>query len=128
MSNIGLNTGLKALLAAQAALDTTGHNVSNANTPGYSRQRLQVSAAGTVQSRGLLIGAGVNADIVTRSTNALLLVRTTGQIASLNRLESALDGMTEVESLLGEPGNFGLGSGLSDFFGSLSELSTSTEA
>jgi len=127
MSNIGLNTGLKALLAAQAALDTTGHNVSNANTPGYSRQRLQVSAAGTVQSRGLLIGAGVNADIVTRSTNALLLVRMTGQIGSLSRLESALDGMTEVESLLGEPGNFGLGSGLSDFFGSLSELSTSTE-
>ena len=127
MSNIGLNTGLKALLAAQAALDTTGHNVSNANTPGYSRQRLQVSAAGTVQSRGLLIGAGVNADIVTRSTNALLLVRTTGQIASLSRLESALDGMTEVETLLGEPGNFGLGGGLSDFFDSLSELSTSTE-
>jgi len=42
MSNIGLNTGLKALLASQASLETIGHNVSNANTPGYSRQRLEV--------------------------------------------------------------------------------------
>jgi flagellar hook-associated protein FlgK len=127
MSSIGLNTGLKALLASQAALDTTGHNISNANTPGYSRQRLQVSAAGSLHQRGLLIGAGVNGDIVTRSTDALLLVRTTGQMASLNRLEAALGGMTEVESLLGEPGSFGLGSGLSNFFGAISELSTSTE-
>ena len=124
---IGLNTGLKSLLASQAALDTIGHNISNANTPGFSRQRLEVSASNSILQGGKLIGAGVNADIVTRTTDALLLVRTTTQVSSLNRLESALGGMTEVEALLGEPGSFGLGSGLSDFFGSIAELSTSTE-
>lgn len=127
MSNIGLNTGLKALLTAQASLDTVGHNVANANTPGYSRQRLQVSAAGSLRQRGLLIGAGVNPDVVSRATDVLLMVRTTGQIASLNRLESALGGMTEIEALLGEPGSFGLSSGMSNFFTAVSELSTSTE-
>ncbi|MFT7484672.1 MAG: flagellar hook-associated protein FlgK [Candidatus Paceibacteria bacterium] len=127
MAGIGLNTGLKALLAAQASLDTVGHNISNANTPGFSRQRLEVSSSAALMQRGRLIGSGVNADIVTRSTDALLLVRTTAQVSSLSRLESALGGMTEVEALLGEPGSFGLGSGLSNFFGAVSELSNSTE-
>jgi flagellar hook-associated protein 1 len=127
MSSIGLQTGLKTLLASQAALDTIGHNVANANTPGYSRQRLQISSSPALQIRGLAIGAGVNADIVTRTTNALLQVRMVGQIGGLSRLDSALGGMSEVEALLGEPGGFGLGGGMNEFFGAVSELSTSTE-
>jgi len=127
MTSIGLNTGLKALLTAQSSLDTIGHNISNANTPGYSRQRLEVSAAAALKIRGVSIGGGVNADVVTRTTNALLQVRMTGQISSLSKLEAAIGGMTEVEALLGEPGSFGLGSGMSAFFGAAAELSTSTE-
>ena len=34
----GLQTALSGLEAAQAAIDTTGQNIANANTPGYSRQ------------------------------------------------------------------------------------------
>lgn len=127
MSSIGLQSGLKALLSSQAALDTIGHNVANANTPGYSRQRLSVSAAATIQIRGLAIGAGVNNDVVSRTVNELLQVRMVGQIGQLNRLDASLGGMSEVEALLGEPGGFGLGGGMTDFFGSLSELSASTE-
>ena len=127
MTSIGLNTGLKALLAAQAALETTGHNISNSSTPGYSRQRLQVSASAALMVNGTLIGSGISADLVTRSADALLLVRTTKQISSLNRLDSALGSMTEIESLLGEPGSFGLSAGLNEFFSSVSALSTSTE-
>ncbi len=127
MSSIGLNTGLKALLTSQASLETIGHNVSNANTPGYSRQRLEVSASRALLQRGRLIGSGVSGGMVSRSTDALLLVRTTGQLASLSSLESSIGGMTEVEALLGEPGGFGIGSGLSNFFGAVSDLSTSTE-
>ncbi|MFT7669342.1 MAG: flagellar hook-associated protein 1 FlgK [Planctomycetota bacterium] len=124
---IGLNTGLKALLAAQASLQTTGHNISNASTPGFSRQRLSVSASAGMSQRGLLIGSGVSADFVSRSADALLLVRTTKQVSSLSRLDSALGGMSEVEALLAEPSDFGLSAGLSDFFASISTLSTATE-
>ena len=35
---MGLQTALSGLEAAQAAINTTGQNISNANTPGYSRQ------------------------------------------------------------------------------------------
>ena len=41
-----LNVGAQALYAAQRALDVTGQNVSNANTEGYSRQRVQQTARG----------------------------------------------------------------------------------
>ena len=41
-----LNVGAQALFAAQRALDVTGQNVSNANTEGYSRQRVQQTARG----------------------------------------------------------------------------------
>ena len=43
MSGLSLNIGLKSLLAAQAALDTIGHNVSNVNTPGYEPRDLDVT-------------------------------------------------------------------------------------
>ncbi len=127
MTSIGLNSGLKALLASQATLDVIGHNLSNANTPGYSRQRLELSAAPTLHRRGLLMGGGVNADVITRTTDALLQMRTVGQISSLSRLGASIGGMTEVQALLGEPGGFGLGGGLNEFFGAIAELSTSTE-
>jgi flagellar hook-associated protein FlgK len=127
MPGIGLNTGLKALLAAQAALETTGHNISNSSTPGFSRQRLEVTASRALLQRGVRIGSGVSGNTIVRSSDALLLVRTTKQIATVNRLDAALGGMTEIEALMGEPGNFGLSSGISDFFGSISELSASTE-
>lgn len=127
MTNIGLSTGLKALLASQASLQTIGHNISNANTPGYSRQRLDIGASRALLQRGRLIGSGVTSGQVTRATDSLLLVRTTTQVASLNRLQASLGGMTEVEALLGEPGGFGIGDGMTAFFGAASELSTSTE-
>ena len=127
MTNIGLSTGLKALLASQASLQTIGHNISNANTPGYSRQRLDIGASRALLQRGRLIGSGVTSGQVTRATDSLLLVRTTMQVASLNRLQASLGGMTEVEALLGEPGGFGIGDGMTAFFGAASELSTSTE-
>ena len=39
-----LSTGTSALLAFQRALGTVGHNVANAATPGYSRQRVEFAA------------------------------------------------------------------------------------
>jgi flagellar hook-associated protein 1 FlgK len=124
MSNVSLHIGLKALLTAQSALDTIGHNISNANTPGYSRQNLQVSAARPYQLRGLLIGDGVNADNVRRTVDDLLTRRIVSQVGSLQKLDANLLGMTEVEALLGEPGGFGIGGLIDNLFTSFAGLSS----
>ena len=45
----GLQTSLRGLLAQQTLLDTTGHNISNASTDGYSRQKVNLAASRALQ-------------------------------------------------------------------------------
>ncbi|MEM7307063.1 MAG: flagellar hook-associated protein FlgK [Planctomycetota bacterium] len=125
--SIALNTGLRSLLTAQFALETLGHNIANANTPGYSRQKLNIATEMPVNLRGLVIGNGVKTTSVERTVDALLNRRIVRQVAVTGRLESQLTGMTEVEAMLGELDGRGIGSLLDDLFTSVSELSTNPE-
>ena len=121
---LGLDIGLRGLRAAQAALDTVGHNLSNANTPGYTRQRVDLHTASPTNIRGNLFGTGVETDGVRRISDMLLSGRIRSQVAVFNGLEIQLQGMSRVEELLSEPGENGLGSLFDGFFGSVSRLST----
>jgi len=123
MPNISLNTALRSLLTSQSALDTIGHNVANANTPGYTRQRLEISTDLPLQVRGLLVGGGVKASSVQRSIDSLLNRRILGQMTVSGRLESRLTSMTEIESVLGELDGQGVGARMDDLFSSFSALS-----
>ncbi|MFT4540797.1 MAG: flagellar hook-associated protein FlgK [Planctomycetota bacterium] len=127
MSGISLNIGLKALLTAQSSLDTVGHNIANANTPGYSRQRLEISADRTLGIRGMRVGNGVRAQNITRTFDSFITKRLIHQQSSTQQLDNALRGMGEVEALLGEPDGFGLGGLLDEMFSSMSALSTNAE-
>lgn len=124
MSNIGINTGLRALLSSRYMLDTIGHNIANANTPGYSRQRVQLSSSLPVQLGGLLLGSGVDAGSVQRSVDDLLGRRIQAQRSLSSSLQAQRGGLGDIEALIGEPGDNGLGGLIDDFFGSLSQLST----
>ena len=75
----GLQTSLRGLLAQQRSLDVTGHNISNVNTSGYSRQEaalvaapaLFVPAAGTQQGAASL-GSGVDVQSYRRVRDTFL--------------------------------------------------------
>src|SRR5262249_48039950 len=127
VSSISLDIGLKALLASQSALETIGHNVSNASTPGYSRQNLQLSAAPPVILRGLAIGDGVQAQTVLRTAGGPLTRRIVLQTGSTQQLDTRLTGMSQLEALLGEPGEQGLASLMQGFYSSLSSLAASPD-
>ena len=127
MSRLSLNIGLRALLTAQSALDTVGHNISNANTLGFSRQTLRTSAARPLRLRGLQFGGGVQADAVMRTVDDLLSRRIVAQLSSVRRLDSLLLGMSGVEALFGEPGGVGIGALLDGFFETVAELSTNPQ-
>lgn len=124
---LSTNIGLRALLTSQSALDTIGHNVSNATTEGYSRQRVLTSSARPLNLRGLHLGNGVDANVVTRSVDELLNSRIVSQSSSVARLESQLTEMTSVEALINEPGSGGFGALMDGLFSSLSLLSASPE-
>jgi len=123
MTSIGLNLGLKALLSAQTALDTVGQNITNASTPGYSRQSVLLSASSPLLIRGNLQGGGVEIDGIVRTVDELLDRRILSQVSSLGGFNARLGALEEVESLFGEPGDYGVAALLSGFFGSVSDLS-----
>lgn len=67
-----LTLGTRAMTANQAALATIGHNISNANTEGYSRQRVEFATAGGQFTGVGFFGRGVDVASVTRSHDAFL--------------------------------------------------------
>src|SRR5436305_15237358 len=74
MSRIGsmMSVGKQSLANSQTALQTTSHNVANANTEGYTRQRVEQQVAEPVGSGRLRIGQGAKTVAVTRIANNLL--------------------------------------------------------
>jgi flagellar hook-associated protein 1 FlgK len=70
--NATLSIGIQALDAAQGALDVTSHNISNANTPGYSREVVQFSANAMTQSGDNISGGGVSLTGIQSVQNQLL--------------------------------------------------------
>ncbi len=127
MSQLSLNTGLKSILTARYMLATIGHNIANANTPGYTRQRVEIGNDPPISLGGLLLGSGVSASNVQRSVDSLLNRRILTQVTVSGRLESQLVGMTEIEGLLGELDGQGVGGLMDSFFTSISELSTNPD-
>lgn len=120
MANI-LNTSLSGMLSFQRALDVTAHNISNANTPGYSRQVVGFSSRIGNAGGGLQIGAGTQITSINRLFDALqneqLQSSTTGfaRFNTLNGLASRID------TLLANTDS-GLNSGLQSYFNSVQDL------
>jgi flagellar hook-associated protein FlgK len=123
MSTVAFNLGIEGLLAAQTALDTVGHNLANANTPGYSRQNVLLETAPAVHIGGKLVGNGVRAEKVVSVRDLLVNQRILVQRSAVGRLSTLSNGLGDVQSLFAEPSDGSLSSTLSGFFGSISSLS-----
>ncbi|GAO21370.1 flagellar hook-associated protein flgk [Alicycliphilus sp. B1] len=67
-----LNVGARALLANQVALQTTGHNIANVSTAGYSRQSVAMQTVQGQFTGSGYIGNGVNVATILRNHNELL--------------------------------------------------------
>lgn len=125
MSNLGISSGLKALLAAQASLDTIGNNLANVNTPGYSRQRVDLGSSPTINRYGLRVGSGVDTLGISRSIDELLQRRMYNALGGKGRIEAAYAAMSGVEAAFGELTGNGIGDGLDGFYAAASALAGS---
>ena len=101
MSSIGMNIGLRALLTNQSSLDVIGQNLANANTPGYSRQRVQLGASGSVMRHGLGFGTGVDASMIGRSVDNLLGGRIITKVSDLYSLDAKVTGSVPWYDMVG---------------------------
>lgn len=121
----GLNITKNALAAQTQVLDTIAHNVANANTPGYSRQRVILNSIPSVNSNTttrLPIGAGVEATNIQRSRFALYDEIFRNENMNLNSYTKTEDLINQVELLFGEPSDYGLSSIINDFFNSWEDV------
>lgn len=119
----GLHIGRSALMANQMAIDVTGHNLSNVSTEGYSRQRVESSQV-VLQNQALgEMGAGVQATGIDRIQETYI-ERQLSRVQTQASFDTAMvSGLEELQSILGEPSDTGLGSALSDFWNSWESLS-----
>ncbi|MGN7725612.1 flagellar hook-associated protein FlgK [Luteimonas sp. 22616] len=110
-----LSTGSSALLAFQRALGTVSHNVANAATPGYSRQRVELAARPGQPTAGGYIGQGVDVAKLQRLADGLVFARQIDSSGELGRLQQLSSMAGRVDSLVSDPST-GLSTQWSAFF------------
>ncbi|CAN7423814.1 MULTISPECIES: flagellar hook-associated protein FlgK [Pseudomonas] len=116
-----LNIGMSGLSASQTALVTTGNNIANVDTAGYSRQQTVQTTKASNQYGNVFIGSGTTLADVRRVYNAFLeaQLKTT---TSLNSDAAAYQGqITPLDSLLSDSGT-GLNGALTKFFASVQNV------
>lgn len=133
---LGMQTALRALMAQRKATETAGHNVANANTEGYSRQRVELQASDTpytVPSLGRpelpgQLGTGVDITAIERIRDAFLDLQVRNEVGNLGNWEVRRDSLQKVEVILGEPTDNGLNNAMVAFWNAWQELSKTPES
>ena len=114
--------GTKAMTASYSALATTGHNISNANVAGYSRQQVELATAEGQFSGAGFYGKGVDVSTVTRAHDAFL-TREAATASSLASMDSArLNLLRQLESVF-PTGEQGVGHAAGEFLNAMVDLS-----
>ncbi|HMK42652.1 MAG TPA: flagellar basal body protein, partial [Dissulfurispiraceae bacterium] len=110
--------GRTTLLTTQKALSTTGHNVANASTPGYSRQDVvleNIPGGGEIIASGES-GRGVTIGSVQRAYDSLTSLQLITEKANLSYWDTYQSGMNKVENIFNEASDTGISAAISDFF------------
>jgi flagellar hook-associated protein 1 FlgK len=135
MSTFGaLNTAFTGLSAARAAMNTAGQNIANANTEGYTRQRVTTSAAGAPANVGLAAsnrpaaGQGVNVDAIARLGNAFADFRVRTAAAQAGYSDARAEALSAIEANLHEPGADGISSQLHTFWANWGDVANQPDS
>ncbi|MFT7287394.1 MAG: flagellar hook-associated protein 1 FlgK [Halieaceae bacterium] len=120
MSNV-LNVGTSALLSLQRAIATTGHNIANVNTEGFSRQRVDFSSLPPQLNGVGYIGSGVQIANITRSYDQFLVDDVRSRNSSAAGAQTLADLSGRVDNILADPAT-GLGPVLDSFFAAVQDV------
>ncbi|NIB43251.1 flagellar hook-associated protein FlgK [Pseudomaricurvus alkylphenolicus] len=110
-----LDTAISGLQTSQTALRTTGHNIANANTPGYSRQRVEISTTLPNQLGSGFVGTGVKLDSIQRTADEFVIAQLRKDTTLAGELDAFHENVRQLDTLLSDPST-GLSSGLDQFF------------
>ncbi len=126
----GYDTALRGLEAEQIAIDTTGQNIDNASTPGYSRETVDLSASAplplqvqsSVNGGAVNLGSGVDATTINRIRNQFLDIQYRAQNTGLGNANAMVTSLTQAQTSFNEPGTNGLSAAMTSFYNAWANL------
>ncbi|SAL49654.1 flagellar hook-associated protein FlgK [Caballeronia peredens] len=127
MSNNIFSIGLSGLNAAQWGLTTTGQNISNAATPGYTLEKVTYQeSSGQFTGSGYL-GSGVQAVTVTRQYSQYLTTQVNNTQASSSAASTYYSLISQLNNLVGDPTK-GIAQGITNYFSGLQSVANSANS
>jgi flagellar hook-associated protein 1 len=130
----GLEVAKRGMFTQQSALYVTGHNIANANTPGYSRQRVNFVQTESYPPASMnrpqipgQMGTGVEAGSIERVRDSFLDLQYRGENNKLGYWEARADALKKMEDIMNEPSDNGLSKTMDQFWQALQDLSTNPE-
>lgn len=128
----GLETGKRALSVGQASIATTGHNIANANTKGYSRQQVNQSTTPSLDvwtNNGTgQLGSGVSIDSITRVRDRFLDNQHRDQSSTLGDAQAKQAAFDRLESIINEPSDSGLNAAMDQLWNAWQDLSNNPDS
>ncbi|KIL36694.1 flagellar hook protein FlgK [Cohnella kolymensis] len=129
-----LETAKRALFTQQAAIQTTGHNISNANSPGYSRQLVNMQATRPIEAVGMShsaapgqLGTGVEFTSITRVREQFLDSQYRNQSQDAGKWNIQADTLDKLEAIFNEPSDTGIRTVMDKLWTSWSDLAKDPE-
>jgi len=116
-----LLTGLSGLTAFKNVLTTTGHNITNATTEGYSRQKVSLETQSPQFSGSGYVGSGVFTSSITRQYDSFLSTEFRNSNSAASELDTYYEFASQIDSVLANP-TVGLNGALQEFFNSIQDV------
>ena len=127
MAFYGLELGKKAMLGNQTALNVVGQNIANANTPGYSRQKVNLEAQYIYSEKYGTFGAGVELASVKRARNEFIDDRMIKETTEQAKWETREKNIENLQYVFNEPNDGTIRDSLDSFWTSLQDLANNAQ-
>jgi len=129
LSNIfsSLSLALKSFQANKIAIDTIGHNIANVNTPGYSRQRVELSTSVPERTVGSLVGRGVQVEAISQIRSEFYEKDIQEKLKRYGFSSAELSAFQQIETVINNDPTTGLSLYVTKFFNYFEDLAISPE-
>lgn len=122
-----LNIGAESLYATRQGVDTAGHNIANAQTEGYSRQRVDLTQREPSETRGVIIGNGAYVDTISRAHDQYVEKQLNNANQGSGETAARFEALKAMEGIYSPELNANIGDELSSFFQAIQDVANFPE-
>jgi flagellar hook-associated protein 1 FlgK len=122
-----LNIGSESLMSNRQGIDTTAHNIANAQTDGYSRQDVNLAQKNPIARNGLVIGDGVYVGSIKRAHDQFIEKQVTKATTKNGFSDKLYDNLQDFQLIFSPELESTVTEEMSGFFGALQSLSSTPD-